>query len=92
MPKSNAVSLQLEISAKVPRGHELTRELMDAIVRRWAEDGSTPRGMSIKIIDWTRDDGSVDTPADVDATQDEARESFRRLLRAGRFTVRLRGD
>jgi hypothetical protein len=81
----DAVSLQLEIIADVPKGTELTEEFLDKVVRNWAEDGDTPDGIEIKIIDWKRE-GKTRRPTD----QDEARTRFRGLLQAGRFTVRLR--
>lgn len=83
---SDAVSLQLEIRARVPRGYRLTQELLDQVVREWAEDGESPDGIDIKIIDWKRPGAKRNRPTN----QDEARERFRRLLQAGRFTVRLR--
>lgn len=85
---SDAVSLQLEITARVPKGYRLTQELLDQVVRDWAEEGDTPDGIDIKIIDWKRPGGRAKRPTD----QDEARERFRRLLQEGRFTVRLRSD
>jgi hypothetical protein len=81
----DAVSLQLEIVADVPKGFELTQEFLDEVVREWAKDGAAPDGIEIKIIDWKRE-GKSHRPTD----QDEARTRFWGLLQAGRFTVRLR--
>lgn len=83
---SDAVSLQLEITAKVPRGYKLTQELLDEVVRGWAEDGEEPRGFRIRIIDWKREGARKGRPTN----QEEARERFRGLLQQGRFTVNLR--
>lgn len=82
----DAVSLQLEIRARVPRGYRLTQEFLDEVVRNWAQDGDSPDGIDIKIIDWRRPGAKIGRPTN----QDEARERFRRLLQQGRFTVRLR--
>jgi hypothetical protein len=84
----DAVSLQLEITANVPKGYELTQEFLDEVVRNWAQDGETPDGIWIEIIDWKREGRRATKPTD----QDEARERFRGLLQAGRFTVRLRSS
>lgn len=81
----DAVSLQLEIKIRVPRGYRITQDLMDEVVRNWAEDGDAPDGIDIRIIDWKRS-GKTHRPTN----QDEARERFRGLLQQGRFAVRLR--
>jgi hypothetical protein len=84
----DAVSLQLEITANVPKGYDLTEEFLDEVVRNWAEDGETPEGIEVEIIDWKREGKRAQRPTD----QDEARTRFRGLLQAGRFTVRLRSS
>lgn len=78
--------MQLEIQVRKPKGVELTRELLDEAVRFWSIDGVAPRGMQIRIIDWShpgRKKGKV-------SNQHDARLRFRGLLQSGRFTVRLR--
>lgn len=88
---NDAVALQLEITARVPRGYRLTQELLDSVVREWAEDGVSPDGIKIEIIDWSRANKSGKPPRHF-ADQEAARKRFRGLLRAGRFTVRLRNN
>lgn len=84
----DAVSLQLEITAKVPEGYELTQELLDEVVSRWADTGKSPEGVTIKIIDWKRAGAKRGRPTN----QREARERFRGLLQGGRVTFDLRGS
>lgn len=84
MAGNEAVSIQLEIAVRKPVGVELTQELMDAVVRRWAVDGHAPRGMKVRIIDW-KHPGRRGT-----GSQEAARLRFRGLLQEGRFTVNLR--
>lgn len=88
MPGNDAVALQLEITMRIPDGCMVTQQLLDEMVREWAEDGETQPGVDIKIIDWKRAGGRSTKARD----QDEARTRFRGLLQQGRFTVRLRGD
>jgi hypothetical protein len=88
---SDAVSIQLEIRMKKPVGVEPTQELLDHVVRAWANSGKAPRGMKISIIDWKR--GRTSTSASSrSSSQEDARLRFRGLLQAGRFTVNLRSD
>lgn len=86
MAGNDAVSLQLEIRVRKPVGVELTEELMDQIVRRWAINGHAPRGMKIRIIDW-KHPGKGSSRS---GSQEAARLRFRGLLQEGRFTVNLR--
>lgn len=85
MAGNEAVSIQLEIAVRKPVGVELTQELMDAVVRRWAVDGHAPRGMKVRIIDWKHPGRLAGK-----GSQEAARLRFRGLLQEGRFTVNLR--
>lgn len=82
---SDAVSLQLEIRVRVPKGFSLSREFLDQVVREWAEEGDTPSGIEVRIVDWKRG-GRAYKATD----QDDARAKFRRLLQEGRFAVDVR--
>lgn len=86
--KGTAVSLQLEMTVDTPKGYHLTREFMDSVVREWADDGRSPEGINIRIIDWQH----PGKPATRAKDQEEARSRFRGLLRSGRFTISLRGN
>jgi hypothetical protein len=87
MRGNEAVAIQLEIRLHKPVGVEPTRELLDAVVRRWAIDGHAPRGMKIRIIDWKHPGRKAGC-----GSQEDARLRFRGLLQEGRFTVRLRDN
>jgi hypothetical protein len=87
MAANEAVSLQLEIRVRKPKNVELTRSLLDAVVRQWANTGSAPRGMKIRIIDWKHPGRRGESSG---RSQEALRLSFRGLLQSGRFTVGLR--
>jgi len=91
MAGNEAVSIQLEITVRKPVGVELTQELMDQVVRRWAIDGHAPRGMKIRIIDW-KHPGRYGRSHGSRGSQESARLRFRGLLQEGRFTINLRSN
>lgn len=87
MAAHEAVSVQLEIKIKAPRGVEPSQSLMDEFVREWADSGNTPPGVSIRIIEWDNPRGGGKP-----TSQKEARERFGRLLRRGRATFSVRSN
>lgn len=91
--KGDLVSIQLDIRVNVPTGKRLTRSLVEQAVRLWADTGATPKGFRIRIKDWKHGgkNGKKVTPEDTGSTQEEVRERFRGLLRAGRYNFKVRG-
>jgi hypothetical protein len=88
VPGNEAVAIQLEIKLRKPKNVEPTRDLLDAVVRHWANTGVAPRGMKIRIIDWKHSGKSRHKAVD----QRDARLRFRGLLQSGRFTISLRSN
>jgi hypothetical protein len=86
---SGLVSIQLDIQARVPKGHRLTRALLDQVVNIWADTGTAPSGFKIRIKDWKHGGKRVRSAAGF--SQKEARERFRGLLQSGVYNFRLRG-
>lgn len=80
---SEAIRVQVELTAKVPKGLELTKALCEEVLEKWIRRGTLPPGFTVKAIHWGTPGGK---PKGSATTQEDINFAVRRLLRRIPFT------
>lgn len=73
--KSDSADVQISVSAEVPKGSKLAREVIEQAIRYRAINGLDPEGFKIKLIRWRNPDRGIGTLGKVHTNATSARGS-----------------
>ena len=76
---AEAIRVQVELTAKVPKGLQVSKALAEEVLERWIRTGTLPVGFTVKAIHWDR--GATGKRTGSARKQKDIDFAVRRLLR-----------